>query len=62
MTNDERLAELKSITAEQSRLAARRDELVVQLMLSKDVVPREWIASAAGLSVPRLYQIRDGRR
>jgi hypothetical protein len=25
-------------------------------------IPREQLAEAAGLSVPRVYQIRDGRR
>lgn len=63
-TEDIMLTELEDIAARRRRLVdeldERRDELVRSLLRTS--APRERIAESAGVSVARLYQIRDGRR
>lgn len=66
-TDDEMIAELEDVAADLrdverhlEDLGERREDLVRLLMGTS--VPRKRIAEAAGLSEPRLYQIRDGRR
>ncbi|MFC7276209.1 hypothetical protein ACFQS1_19630 [Paractinoplanes rhizophilus] len=59
-TGDQMLAELAEVAARLAELDERRDELVRGLMRTS--VARKQIASAARLSEPRLYQIRDRRR
>lgn len=58
-SEDLMLTELEDIKTKSAELDERRDELVRTLMSSS--VARKRIAAAAGLSEPRLYQIRDGR-
>lgn len=61
---DELMTVLTEVTARRTELIeqmdAQRDSLVRDLMQTR--ASRERIAAAAGVSVPRLYQIRDGRR
>jgi hypothetical protein len=61
---DELLGVLTRITSRRTKLIeeldAQRDSLVRELMRTS--VARKRIASAADVSEPRLYQIRDGRR
>lgn len=54
------LAEVTNRLSQHDELIADRDRLIRNLMGTE--VPREHIASVAGLKVARLYQIRDGRR
>lgn len=65
-----RIERIRELGAERARLAARDAELYAEIaeLIREELQappPHESgpaIAEAAGLSVPRVYQIRDGRR
>lgn len=55
------LAALEETRRATSTLDSRRDDLVRQGMAMQPPISRSKLAGAAGVSEPRLYQIRDGR-